>query len=111
MELHQHLQAPDTPPEAWGAEDFWRWAQVTRRDNGKLLVERWPDHRDLARWWGEARLVASVEALQEAFLAFGDDLHWQAAKPPLPWAGFGGPKGQWAKFLPQGPGGAHAAAR
>ena len=103
-ELHQHLTPPDSPPDGWTAEDFWRWAQCLRRDRAGLVIERWPKPRALSDWWREASAVASVETLRDAFVRYGDDKHWQTRTPPLPWAGWAS---QWGKYLLAG--GARAA--
>lgn len=85
--------------EAWGAEDFWRWAQCARRDSLGLVVEAHPGEA-LATWWAEARRVASVDALLAAFKGFARDDFWRhESKPPLPWAGF---VTQWSRWMPAG---------
>lgn len=87
---------PKTPLESWTREDFWRWAELRRRAAG-LPQERWPNDAKLRDWWREARPAAEITVLQETYLRFGDAPHWQAAKPPLPFAGF---MTQWTDFLP-----------
>jgi hypothetical protein len=94
--LQFDVVAPEGDPEAWTKEDFWRWAEATRRKAG-CPVEKWPSPVALGRWWTEARAAADVAVLQEAFLAFGDDPHWQRQRPALPWAGFAK---QWNQYLP-----------
>jgi hypothetical protein len=97
-ELHANLTPPDAPPEAWGAGEFWTWAQCLRRDNGHT-VEGWPGDVELARWWREARQLADVPTLKRAFMAFGADPHWEhKAKPPFPWRGWAS---QFSDFIPQ----------
>jgi hypothetical protein len=79
--------------------DFYAWAQAKRREAG-LVAERAPPARKLSGWYSSA-LMSGVptEALQEAFYAFGEDKHWQNAKPPLPFQAF---MSQWQKYLPRG---------
>lgn len=98
--LQFDVVAPAGDPEVWTKEDFWRWAESTRRKAG-CPPEKWPSPMALARWWTEARAAADVAVLKEAFLSFGDDPHWQRQRPPLPWAGFAV---QWNQFLPMGGG-------
>lgn len=95
VEWHQNLEAPTAPVETWDARDFWRWFQVQRRAGG-LLVEKWPHPRALTTWWGEARAVAAVEALQQAAGRYLVDAYWAKRTPPVPWAGW---QSQWGKFL------------
>lgn len=99
------VEPPDTPPETWLGPDFWRWCQV-RRQAARLIAEKPPDHRKLSTWWSSVRMVVSdVKAMKEAFYAFGNDSHWKAAQPPLPFAGF---MSQWQKYVPQLTGGPNA---
>lgn len=93
------IRPPDTAPEAWTGDDFWRWAQVKRQEAGLAPERQRP--RDLGRWYSAALLSlnGNVGALQEAFYRFGDDTHWQSRAPPLPFAGF---VSQWDRFLPPG---------
>lgn len=97
-------QRPTTPEEAWGGEDFFAWAQVKRQEAG-CLGEPLP--RGVSTWYSAALMAlgGDVEALQDAFYAFGDDPHWQQAAPPLPFRAF---MSQWARYVPQGV--AHAGA-
>jgi hypothetical protein len=102
---HQQLEPPDASRrEDWTRQDFWRWAQCARRDRARLVVEKWPNDVTFRAWWGDARALASVDALQAAFVTFGDDSKWQRATPPLPFAAF---MSQFTNYLPQGA--AHAA--
>jgi hypothetical protein len=88
---------PTTPPATWSKEDFWKWAEGRRRAGG-CPPEKWPNPVTLAKWWTVARDgCREVEELQEAFYAYGEDKHWQASKPALPFGGF---MSQWNNFLP-----------
>lgn len=91
---------PDTPPGTWSADDFWRWAQSKRMRAGLVAETRRPDPRALSSWYSGAlaTLGGEVERLQEAFYRFGDDKHWQAATPPLPFRAF---MTQWDSFVPR----------
>jgi len=93
------FEAPTNPPESWGAEDFFAWAQAKRQKAGFAGERRRP--RNLASWYSAAlsQLGGNVEALQEAFYRFGDSKHWQAADPPLPFQAF---VSQWDRYLPRG---------
>lgn len=90
---------PDTPPEAWTGEDFFRWAQFIRQKAGLAPEQRRP--RELGSWYSGALMLTggAVQPLKEAFYGFGDDEFWKNAKPPLPFAGF---IDQWTKWLPRG---------
>lgn len=88
---------PDTPPDEWTGEEFWRWAQWKRQEAAGLPAERLPDFRKLGVWWSSARMGHATNALQEAFLRFGDDPYWQGKTPPLPFGGF---MSQWDRFVP-----------
>jgi hypothetical protein len=94
------VTAPDTPPEGWNADDFWRWAQSKRAKAGLVVEVRRPDSRALSSWYSTAMMACSgdVARLQEAFYAFGDDKHWQQAKPALPFRAF---MSQWDQFVPR----------
>lgn len=94
------VSAPDTPPEVWGAEEFWRWAQWKRQEAGFVVERKRPDNRKLSSWYSTAlaTLRGDVETLQEAFYRFGEDKHWQSATPPLPFMGF---MSQWDRFVPR----------
>mgnify|MGYP000899331631 CR=1 FL=1 len=97
------ITPPDTPPEGWSGEDFWRWCQGRRQASG-LVAEKWPHPAKLGAWWSAATAVVPVQALQEGFYRYGDDKFWQAKAPPLPFMGF---VSQWERFVPQ-TGGSHA---
>lgn len=90
---------PDTPPESWLAQDFWRWFQGKRQQVG-LFPEPAPNTRALASWYSDAlgALNGDVSALQEAVYGFGEHKHWQNAKPPLPFGAF---MAEWSKFIPR----------
>lgn len=90
------IAPPTTSPADWLAEDFWRWAESKRRTAG-CPPQGPPDPRKLSAWWSTARQLVEAPELQEAFLRFGDDPHWQHEKPPLPFAAF---MSQWNDFLP-----------
>lgn len=88
---------PDTPPEEWLADDFWRWTQGRRKASG-LPPEMPPDPRKINPWWSAARMTVSASVLQEAYYRFGDDTkYWLKAKPPFPFNGF---MSQWTDYLP-----------
>lgn len=89
---------PTTPPEAWTGDDFWQWAQFKRQEAGFVAETRRP--RDLGGWYSTALMTlgGDVERLQEAFYRFGEDRHWQAAKPALPFSAF---VSQWTDFVPR----------
>jgi hypothetical protein len=89
---------PQAPPEAWLANDFFAWAQWRRQQAGLVGERRQPPN--LGSWWSTCLMTpgVTVERLQEAFLEFGESKHWQAAKPPLPFAAF---VSQWDQFLPR----------
>jgi hypothetical protein len=82
--------------DSWTKEDFWRAAEVTRREAG-YPPQKWPHPLALSRWWGEARGVAEVRELADAFVRFAGDKHWRSTHPPAPFAGF---MTQWQNFLP-----------
>lgn len=83
--------------EAWPKEDFWRAAELTRRSMG-YAPERWPSPTALSAWWTEARGVADVAELAQAFQRFAVTKHWQAATPPAPFVAF---MSKWNEFLPR----------
>ena len=89
---------PTTSPEAWTGEDFWRWAQFKRQEAGFVAETRRP--RDLGGWYSTVlmTLQGDVQRLQEAFYRFGEDKHWQAAKPALPFGAF---VAQWGDYVPR----------
>ncbi|MBL8924149.1 MAG: hypothetical protein JNJ54_35165 [Myxococcaceae bacterium] len=91
-------QEPTTPPDTWVGEDFFAWAQARRQRAGLVGERRRP--RNLGTWWSTCLMTpgVTVERMREAFLAFGDSTHWQAATPPLPFAAF---MAQWDQFLPR----------
>jgi hypothetical protein len=92
------VEAPVTQPDTWLGEDFWRWAQA-KRQKANCVAEKPPHPSKLAAWWSSVRsVVKDVGALKEAFYRFGDDKHWQAATPPLPFAAF---ISQWEKYMPR----------
>jgi hypothetical protein len=82
--------------DSWAKEDFWKAAEITRRDAG-FPPERWPNPVALSRWWGEAQQAADTRTLADAFVSFTQDKHWRAASPPCPWAAFAK---QYLNFLP-----------
>lgn len=91
---------PPPPPdvESWDARDFWRWAELRRRAGG-YAPEKWPDAKKLSGWWREARsVVRTVERLKATFYAFGQDEHWERARPAFPFKAF---MSQWNQFLPK----------
>jgi len=91
------LKRPDIETiESWVKEDFWRAAEITRREAG-FPPEKWPNPVALSRWWGEAQQVADTRALADAFVRFIADKHWRAASPPCPWAAFAK---QYLNFMP-----------
>lgn len=91
------LKRPDIETiESWVKEDFWRAAEITRREAG-FPPEKWPNPVALSRWWGEAQQVADTRALADAFVRFIADKHWRAASPPCPWAAFAK---QYLNFIP-----------
>lgn len=87
---------PDTSPDTWLADDFWRWAQ-SRRQAAGLVAERMPP-RDLGSWWSACLMTPGItcQRLKAAFEAFGQDPYWERSKPPFPFSGF---KSQWDKFI------------
>lgn len=96
----QHIEAPDTPPDDWGAEEFWRWYQAERVDGVDGLPQERPPHpRKLSAWWAEARGQCTVEQLQEAAHRFGAEPYWCQASPPVPFVGF---MSQWSRFVTPG---------
>jgi hypothetical protein len=92
------VEAPTSPPDEWGAEDFWAWAQ-SRRQAGGMLAER-NRPRGLGAWYSAALMTPGVtpKSLQEAFYRFGQDGHWEKANPPFPFAAF---VRVWANFHPE----------
>lgn len=92
------LAKPDLSKMAdWLADDFWRAAEHTRRAAG-FPPEKWPNPRVLSAWWGEARAIADVRELADAFVTFTQDEHWLKATPPAPFAAFAK---QFTKYLPR----------
>jgi hypothetical protein len=92
------IEPPQAPSEAWGGDDFWRWAQHKRHEVG-FVPEPRPRQEKLNSWWSAVRMVVSdPEAVCEAFYRFGEDPFWQNKKPPLPFNGF---MSQWQKYMPQ----------
>ena len=91
--------APLNAVETWNAVDFWAWAQSRRQAAGLVGEQRMPV--DLRKWFNGAQLTLGgrTEALQEAFLRFGDSPYWQKRTPPLPFKGF---MAQWTDFVPAG---------
>jgi hypothetical protein len=91
-------EKPTRPDEAWGAMDFWAWAQAKRHEAG-LQPERRPNERTVSSWWSHAHMQgATPKALRRAFIAFGNDPYWTAKdkKPPVPFGGF---VSQWERFM------------
>lgn len=97
--VHTLYQRPTKPTDTWLAEDFFAWAQVKRQEVGFIGERQRP--RALGSWYSSAlmTLQGNVEALQDAFLKFGDDAHWQNVVPPLPFGAF---IAQWDKYVPRG---------
>lgn len=92
------VQRPDLEAiDSWSKEDFWRAAEITRREAG-YPPQKWPNPVALSRWWGESRGIAEVRELAAAFTRFAADKHWRATSPPAPFAGF---MAQWSNFLPR----------
>lgn len=93
-----HIDKPDIERiDEWTEKDFWLAAEHTRRDAG-FPPEKWPAPLTLARFWGEARAVAEVRQLADAFVTFTQDDHWLRATPPAPFAAFAK---QFTKYLPR----------
>jgi hypothetical protein len=93
-----HVEQPDVECiEAWDAKDFWRAAELVRRSLG-YPPQKWPSPVTLSRWWSEARAVADVAVLGEAFQRFATDKHWRAAAPPAPFEAF---VSKWNNYLPR----------
>lgn len=91
------IEAPDTPPEGWSADDFWRWYQWERVDGVEGLPQEKPLHpRKLSEWWAVARGQCSVGQLQAAAHRYGSDPYWCRQTPPVPFAGFAS---QWQRFV------------
>lgn len=91
------VKPPTTPPDEWTGDDFWKWAQ-SRRQAGGYAPEKMPK-APLGGWWTEVRSHVDAEVMKDAFNAFGNDLHWEKADPPFPWAAF---VKQLDKYLPKG---------
>lgn len=93
------VEAPDSPPEAWVGDDFWRWFQSKRQEAG-FVAEKPPHPAKLGAWWSEATgaVRGDVLALKQAVYRFGEDKYWQARDPPLPFQAF---MAQWAKYAPR----------
>lgn len=87
--------APTSPREEWLFPDFWAWAQH-KRHQALLVPEAPPNFSKGAAWWSTARAVASTDELCDGFYAFGEDPHWQATRPKLPFAGF---QSQWTRYV------------
>ena len=83
--------------DSWAKEDFWRAAEVTRRQMF-YPPEKWPHPIALGRWWTEARGIAEVRELAAAFSKFAHDPHWSKAAPPAPFTAF---MKLWNNFLPR----------
>lgn len=94
------VEPPDSPPDTWLGEDFWRWAQAKRQAAGFVAERRRPHPRALSAWYSTAlaTLETDVERLMEAFYRFGENQYWQQQTPALPFAGF---MAQWDKFVPR----------
>lgn len=69
--------------ESWDAKEFWRAAELVRRAQG-YPPQKWPHPIALARWWGEARAIADVAVLGEAFKRFCRDKYALERSPPAP---------------------------
>lgn len=89
------VTAPDTPPELWTGDDFWRWAQVQRM-KATYPPEKKP-RVSLSGWWSSCLMQEGItpRALQRGFLKFGQSDHWETADPPFPFQAF---MSEWSKF-------------
>lgn len=92
------VEAPDPASiDEWTKEEFWRAGELHRRELG-YPPQRWPAPIALSRWWSEARGVADVRQLAQAFQRFAVDAHWSQASPPAPWGAW---FARFADFLPK----------
>lgn len=91
------FEKPATEPESWTGDDFYSWAQFKRQEAGLVPERERP--RDLGPWYSATlmTLQGAVQALCQGFYEFGDDPHWQKAKPALPFRAF---MKQWDKYIP-----------
>lgn len=96
------VERPTLPEADWLGQDFQRWAQFKRSEAGLVPEDPLPILA-LEAWWGLVReaIGPQVRAVQRAFIAFGDDSHWQKQKPPLPFRAF---VKQWRSYMPQSDG-------
>lgn len=94
------LEAPDTPTDSWGVDEFFRWYQAERVEGVDGLPQERPPHpRRMSTWWALARGQCSVEQLQAAAHRYGSDPYWKRAVPPVPFSGF---MSQWDRFVTEG---------
>lgn len=86
---------PETPPEQWTGDDFWRWAQ-SKRMEARYPPEKKP-RTPLSGWWSGCLMQEGItpRALQRGFLKFGQSNHWESADPPYPFQAF---MSEWSKF-------------
>jgi hypothetical protein len=91
------FEPPDSPPDAWSAQDFERWFQCRRQAAGLPAERQRPHPRALSTWWSAALGTPgiTVEVLKGAVYAFGKDRHWEHATPPFPFRAF---MSQWDKY-------------
>ncbi len=90
-------EKPSTPPETWTVDEFFAWAQYIRQNTGWVAQKR--PRANLGAWFSEVLMTPGMTAdrLAGAFLAFGTDPHWRAAKPPAPFEAF---MKLWRNFVP-----------
>ncbi|MDX2015580.1 MAG: hypothetical protein SFW67_35635 [Myxococcaceae bacterium] len=91
-------EAPTTPPDAWGAEEFYAWfqhARQTDRQHPQLAERRRP--RNLSAWWSSCLMTPGVDVhvLREAVGRFAADPKWRSTDPPWPFAAFAS---QWSNY-------------
>lgn len=84
------------------ADEFWRWAQDLRVRAG-CVREAPPEPRTLSGWYSVAMLELNGDdgRLREGWLAFGDDEHWQRAKPACPFRAFMNAETGWRRYVPR----------
>lgn len=92
-----------TPPdieriEAWTPQEFWRAAECSRRALG-YPPQKWPSPKVLSQWWAEARGVADVAVLGQAFERFARTDFARSRAPPAPFELFAK---TWSNHLPSG---------
>lgn len=88
-------EPPTSPPEAWRAEEFFRWFQTCRQTAG-FVGEKWP-RLNLSHWWTEVLGTPgmNVERLCDGVTAFGRRQHWRDKGLP-----FGAFAASWREFVP-----------